>query len=101
MLEPANPSQALADLISEEWEARLKANPFLATHTGDLRYNDRLPDASEAGHANWLEPRRGVLNRRGAIDAAALPETERLNLTILTRLLQNEQRELEFHTYRF
>ena len=52
MPEPANPSQALADLISEEWEARLKANPFLATHTGDLRYNDRLPDASEAGHAN-------------------------------------------------
>ena len=38
-------------LVDRYWEGLLELEPFLGTMVGDDRYDDRLPDPSEAGRA--------------------------------------------------
>jgi uncharacterized protein (DUF885 family) len=94
------PTQLFHQLLEDEWEARMQADPLFATTTGDHRYNDRLPDASESGYASWLEAVRGYIRRLREINPDQLVEGDRLNYQIFSRLLENEQHELEFHSYR-
>ena len=100
MSQPSTPAERFQQLLEQAWEARMQADPLFATTTGDQRFNDRLPDASEAGYARWLETLRGFRSRLGQINPETLDEAERLNYTIFERLLENEQHELEFHAYR-
>jgi uncharacterized protein (DUF885 family) len=88
-------------ILHDEWESRLQADPLFATYTGDHRYNDRLPDASEAGYASWLATLKELRRRLAAIDPKALDSGRQMNHAILARLLENEQDELVYHTYRF
>ena len=39
----AAPADDLALLLAESWEFSLVEDPLFATHTGDARFNDRLP----------------------------------------------------------
>ena len=100
MPQTTSPTLEFQQLLDEAWEARMQADPLFATTSGDPRYNDRLPDASEAGNAGWLETLRGYRSRLGKINPKNLDPTDRLNHTIFGRLLENEQHELEFHGYR-
>jgi len=94
------PTTQLQQLLEEAWEKRMQADPLFATSTGDHRFNDRLPDASESGNASWLEKVRGFRSRLAKIDPGDLDQADRLNHQIFGRLLENEQHELEFHAYR-
>jgi uncharacterized protein (DUF885 family) len=96
-----NTSQVFQQIIHDEWEARMQADPLYATYCGDARYNDCLPDASESGYAAWLETVRGLRRRLEGISPTALSKGDQLNHSILSRLLEDEQHELEFHAYRF
>ena len=92
---------AFQQFLEEDWEFRLQADPLFATSTGDNRYNDRLPDISEA----FL---RGVPGRPARIRTttcgnrhpAASPRTEGLDCEIYSRLLANEMGLLRFKAYR-
>lgn len=88
-------------LIEEAWEARMCSDPLFATSCGDHRFNHRLPAASEAGMAQWLEQLRRFLQQSQAVDSQQLDADARLNQEIFTRLLENEIAEYEFQAYRF
>lgn len=101
MSEVISPAQQFDQLLSDDWEARLRADPLFATYTGDHRYDDRLPDASEAGYARRLEEVRTFRQRLADLPLNALDSDRRLNYAILSRMLEDEQNELLFHAYRF
>lgn len=100
MDERARAASELHDLFREEWEAHLRDDPFFATVTGDTRYNDRLPDASETQAERQAARLRGFLQRLDRIDRGALSAKERLNADVFRRLKQDALAEIEFHTYR-
>ena len=96
MSERTTSAADLHALFLEEWEAHLAFDPFFATITGDRRYNDRLPEASEARYARQAEALRGYLNRLGRIDRKDLSEADRLNYDMFRRLKQDTLAEIEF-----
>ena len=99
-METRTASVQLAEIINEEWESRLRYDPVFATYTGDYRFNDRLQSVTEDDYGQWLDHLRGLCRRLKALDRTALTASEQLNVDILTRLLANEVRDLEFHAYR-
>src|SRR3990172_2180239 len=90
---------SLHALFREEWEAHLADDPFFATVTGDRRYNDRLPEASEARFARRAEALRRFLDRVQHIDRQALSDDDRLNVDVFRRLKQEALAEIDFRTY--
>src|SRR3989304_960555 len=68
MVDTSDPAAELQSLFQEEWEAHLQDDPFFATVTGDKRYNDRLPEASEAQAERQAQRLRGFLSRLERID---------------------------------
>lgn len=65
-----------------------RENPIWATLQGDLRFNDRLPDASPAGVARRDQFIRDLLARAAAIDETRLSEADRLDRALLMRQLR-------------
>jgi len=57
-------------LVDEEWEARLREEPLLASSVGDHRYDDRLPSVAPADLQRGADRRRSTLQRLQAIDRA-------------------------------
>jgi len=86
--------------LVDDWEYRLRADPLFATSTGDNRYNDRLPDISEAYFQEYLQALRGFESRQAGIDLGSLSPAEKLDYEIYRRLLQNEMDMLVFKAYR-
>jgi len=93
-------STPLEQLLQDEWETRLQEDPLFATYTGDRRYNDRLPGASEEDYARRLEQLRAFQRRLQALMPEALRPAERLNARIFAEYLANEIGELQHHAYR-
>jgi len=100
MVDTSDPAAELQSLFQEEWEAHLQDDPFFATVTGDKRYNDRLPEASEAQAERQAQRLRGFLSRVERIDRQRLSAKDRLNLDVFRRLKQDALAEIEFHVYR-
>ncbi|MBI4731015.1 MAG: DUF885 domain-containing protein [Chloroflexi bacterium] len=86
--------------LADDWETRMQADPLFATYTGDNRFNDRLPDISEAYYENYLSALRGLETRLGQFERASLPPADQLNFDIYSRLLANEIGLLGFNAYR-
>jgi uncharacterized protein (DUF885 family) len=100
MTDKGNAAGDLQAIFQEEWEAHLQDDPFFATVTGDKRYNDRLPEASEAQAERQAQRLRGFLSRVERIDRQRLSAKDRLNLDVFRRLKQDALAEIEFHVYR-
>ena len=96
--EPMTASQELARLGDDYWENVLRHAPTYATYLGDFRYNDRLSDLSEAGRAARRKDGEVFLVRLSKIDAAALPEADRVTADIL-RLQLEQSLEEERHKF--
>ena len=92
----ARPATQFQQLVAEEWEWRMQADPLLATSTGDHRFGDRLPHVREADYTGRLTALRQFRQRASAIDRAALPTPQRLDYDIFGRLLDSEIGEHEF-----
>lgn len=81
--------QALADLLSEQWEYTLKKSPEFASIIGDKRYNDKLSDYSPAAFEADLLAQTAFLKRLQAIDSNGFSEQEKLNKELMLRQLKN------------
>lgn len=89
----------LGDLLSEQWEYRLRDNPVFASFLGDKRYNDRLGDYSEKHIYEDLEVTRKFLARFEAIDTSGFPDQEALNKTLMVRELKQDLEEARFKNW--
>src|SRR3989304_5586264 len=77
MTDKGNAAGDLQAIFQEEWEAHLQDDPFFATVTGDKRYNDCLPEASEAQAERQAQRLRGFLSRVERIDRPPLSAQDR------------------------
>lgn len=86
----AKARSTLQALFDEAWEAEAQAAPEWATMRGDLRFNDKLADRSEAGLAARDALARDLLARAQQIDAGLLGETDRVSLALFRYRYQQE-----------
>ena len=63
----AEDADKVAGLVDRLWEQMLEVDPLIGTEVGDERYDDRLPDPSDAGLAARDQIARGALESAGAI----------------------------------
>ncbi len=80
--------KALSDLLQEQWEYTMRANPLYASFLGDKRYNDQLDDFSQKHIDEDIEQTRQFLVRFEAIDTTGFPEQEVLNKQLMVRDLK-------------
>jgi uncharacterized protein (DUF885 family) len=85
-------ARALADRY---WDGLLEAEPLFATQVGDERFDDRLPDPSEAGIARRAEFQRGALDELRTIERSSLDTTMRTTLDILEASASRDLGEIE------
>ena len=71
------------DIYDEYWAFELQNNPFLATTSGDYRFNDRAPDVSAPAQRKRLQALEAIASR--------LDDTgDSLNADILAFILRHE-----------
>lgn len=94
----ASAPRAEQTIYDEYWDYELGADPFLATTTGDYRFNDRVPDVSELAKRDRLERLHDFASRLEAGDAGASDNL--LNTNILRFILEHELALGEFAPWR-
>ncbi|MEM7688399.1 MAG: DUF885 domain-containing protein [Pseudomonadota bacterium] len=95
------------ELREEIWQAELDNSPLLATRVGDRRGDGQLSDLGIAAFAVRVEETRAFLNQLIAIDAAQLPDAERIDYAVIKRGFEdtlaaaqhNHTRYVVFNTY--
>jgi uncharacterized protein (DUF885 family) len=97
---PTEAAAAFRRLLDEDWEARLREDPLLASSTGDHRYDDRLPAVAPADLDRAAERRRAILARLQAIDRTALDTQDRISFDMLERELRDDLTDHEFGAWR-
>jgi len=95
-----NMASPFDQLMDDEWQAQLTADPFLATSLGEREFNHLLPEVSEAAFAERLTELREFKARWQKINAGDLSEEDRLNYDLFGIMLDNKIGEIEFHEYR-
>jgi len=77
-------------LLDEDWEARLREDPLLATATGDHRYDDRLPSVAPADLEQAAQRQRATLARLRDIARASLDTQDRISYDMLAAELRDD-----------
>lgn len=88
--------EQLHRLFADEWEFRLQEDPLLATYAGDHRFNDRLPQVSEADFERRAGQARAFLEQLRMIDREALSPADQLNYDIFARILSIQLGDFEY-----
>ncbi|MHA3772299.1 DUF885 domain-containing protein [Verrucomicrobiota bacterium sgz303538] len=78
----ADETQKLRALLDAEWEYTMEESPTYASELGDRRWNDKWSDGSVAARERRAQHNRELLTRLDAIDRAALPPDEQVNLDL-------------------
>jgi uncharacterized protein (DUF885 family) len=86
------------DLYDEYWDFALSVDPFLATRSGDYRFNDRVPDVSESAQHARLQKLREFASRVKSPDSKV--DGDSLNAQILGFILEHELALGEFVPWR-
>ena len=73
-----NSPRELADRFHSDW---LEVHPFDASNYGISGYDDRVPDASEAGEAAWRDRVEQLLGEANAVDTSTMSEADRITLS--------------------
>jgi len=89
-----------AQLLEDEWQAQLRADPFLATSLGERDYNHLLPEFSEQAFVQRLIELREFRMRWQQIDREDLSEEDCLSYDLFGIMLDNKIGQIEFHEYR-
>jgi uncharacterized protein (DUF885 family) len=89
-------SKALAALLEEIWQDRLKHSPEFASFLGDKRYNDQWSDYSVKEVNASLERGRVFLDRLSTIDTTGLKPQETLSRDLMVRDLTDAQEAARF-----
>ena len=84
-------------LLTEDYEATLKAYPVWASMRGDRRFDSELSDKSPEGISQKLVNVRDRLERAKAIDGATLSSEGRINLELLIWELEERLVSAQFH----
>jgi len=93
---PANETErAVLALLAEDLDAQRRFNPIGASLRGDRRFDDRWPDASDAGRTAVIADARDRLGRLEAIDFAALSDDNRVNAALLQYELMERIAQIE------
>lgn len=95
-----NESERTHALAERYWDDLLELEPLLGTSTGDERYDDRLPDPSEAGRGANETLQRAALADAAAIDRARLDEGDQATLDVLEAIARRYLAGLEHRTDR-
>jgi uncharacterized protein (DUF885 family) len=88
----ADAARALADRY---WQGLLRTEPLLGTQVGDERYDDRLPDPSDAGIAERETLHRGALEELALLDREIADLGLRTTLDILEAIADRSLAEIE------
>ena len=91
--------KALADLLAEQWDYRMRMSPIEATIFGDKRWNDQLGDFSEEAVEKDLQEARQFLVRFEAIDSTGFPDQEVLNKELMVRDLEMQLEGARFKAW--
>ena len=83
------PAPKLKALIAAYCDAEMRDDPLDATFRGDHRFDDRLPDASIAGHEAKITRRRATLAALEDIDPAGLSADDRVERELLQFTLES------------
>jgi uncharacterized protein (DUF885 family) len=83
-------------LIQQQWEARLRQEPELASSLGDKRYDHLLHDFSQAGINAEHKRDRDFLKRFEAINPQGFSTQEKLNLDLMLGQLRLNIEETRF-----
>jgi uncharacterized protein (DUF885 family) len=86
---------AASSLVDRYWEQLLETDPMIGTMVGDERYDDRLPDPSEAGRAAREALHRGALEELTLIDRDLPDEGLRTTLDMLEAIALRDLASLE------
>jgi uncharacterized protein (DUF885 family) len=89
-VQTAATSASFHALLDEDWEARLRENPLLATSTGDHRYDDRLPSVAPADLERTAQRQRATLARLRDIARASLDTQDRISYDMLAAELRDD-----------
>ncbi len=92
MTEETKAAVALADRY---WDQLIADEPLLGTMVGDERYDDRLPDPSEAGRAAREALHRSALEELALLDRDLADESVRTTLDVLEAIASRELESLE------
>ncbi|HEX3655300.1 MAG TPA: DUF885 domain-containing protein [Pirellulales bacterium] len=92
-------SDQLRELLAADWDFEMHWDPLWATHVGDHRFDDRLPDRGLRQEQAYLAEKRQTLARWQAIDWRQLAPRQRLDYDTFGILLKNTIAEEEFQTY--
>ncbi len=88
------------DLADRYWDRLLELNPILGTLCGDERFDDRLPDLTEAGRAASADAHRSALAELDSIGVEALDDNLRPTADILAAVARRGLSEIEHRTDR-
>src|SRR5881397_1108748 len=86
---------AARSLADRYWEQLLETDPMIGTMVGDERYDDRLPDPSEAGRAAREALHRGALEELALIDRGLPDEGLRTTLDMLEAIALRDLASLD------
>src|SRR6187549_399806 len=76
-------ARAATDLADRFWERLLELDPLIGTYVGDERFDDRLPDPSDAGLAERGAAFESALAGLAGIDRTSLDTDLRTTLDVL------------------
>jgi uncharacterized protein (DUF885 family) len=91
----SEPTEAALDLIDRYWEKLLELEPLLGTMVGDERYDDRLPDPSDAGRAARENLHRSAREELALLDRDLDDVDLRTTLDVLEAIASREIAALE------
>jgi uncharacterized protein (DUF885 family) len=88
-------ADAARALVDRYWEGLLETEPLLGTQVGDERYDDRLPDPSDAGIVARETLHRGALEELALLDRDVEDLGLRTTLDMLEAIAQRSLVEIE------
>ncbi|MYA30333.1 MAG: DUF885 domain-containing protein [Gammaproteobacteria bacterium] len=98
--QPVTAEQQLDELLAEEWAARLRENPLLATSMGVSDYNDRLPGVSVDDIERRKRKSVAYADRLNRIDVDLLPVERRMDRELFEWMLRTRIESASFYPER-
>ncbi len=91
----------VVDLADRFWQWFLSRQPLYATVMGDERYDDRLPDPTDAGRAEEVTALKGFLADANRIDRQPLEQEDAITLDMLEVVARIWLRQLDLNVHHF
>lgn len=95
----ADPAVELHQLFDDEWDRTMRESPTWASSLGDLRFNDRWPDASLEAIERSQAARKAALERLRRIDFDRLNKVDRHNYRLFEREYESDVAGHRFRLY--